>query len=80
MKRKRSRCVAASAINRVYQLYREDGLAVRKASDPSQGRAPILVEAKPNDRWTLGFVHDQITDGRRFRILNILMLPPKSAR
>jgi putative transposase len=23
----------------------------------------------PNDRWSLDFVSDQLTDGRRFRIL-----------
>ena len=34
--------------------------------------APILVEAKPNARWSLDFVHDQLACGRRFRILNIV--------
>lgn len=28
-------------------------------------RAPILVEAKPNARWSLDFVHDQFACGRR---------------
>jgi transposase InsO family protein len=35
-------------------------------------RAPILVEARPNVRWSLDFVHDQFADGRRFRVLNIV--------
>ena len=35
-------------------------------------RAPILVEARPNARWSLDFVHDQFASGRRFRILNIV--------
>ena len=35
-------------------------------------RAPILVEARPNARWSLDFVHDQFANGRRFRILNIV--------
>jgi putative transposase len=35
-------------------------------------RAPILVEAKPNARWSLDFVHDQLACGRRFRVLNIV--------
>jgi len=35
-------------------------------------RAPILVEARPNARWSLDFVHDQFACGRRFRVLNIL--------
>jgi transposase InsO family protein len=35
-------------------------------------RAPILVEPRPNARWSLDFVHDQLGCGRRFRILNIV--------
>ena len=35
-------------------------------------RAPILVEAVANARWSLDFVHDQFASGRRFRILNIV--------
>jgi putative transposase len=35
-------------------------------------RAPILVEAKVNARWSLDFVHDQMAGGRRFRILNVV--------
>src|SRR5690606_22338197 len=33
---------------------------------------PILVEARPNARWSLDFVHDQFACGRRFRILNVV--------
>ena len=33
---------------------------------------PILVEAKPNARWSLDFVYDQFANGRRFRVLNIV--------
>ena len=35
-------------------------------------RAPILVEARPNARWSLDCVHDQFATGRRFRILNVV--------
>ena len=35
-------------------------------------RAPILVAAQPNARWSVDFVHDQLACGRRFRILNIV--------
>jgi transposase InsO family protein len=64
-----------SGINRVYRLYREEGLTVRKrrARRRAAGtRAPILVEARPNARWSLDFVHDQFACGRRFRILNVV--------
>src|SRR5476651_1847682 len=64
-----------SGINRIHRLYREEGLAVRKrrARRKAVGvRVPILLEARPNARWSLDFVHDQFASGRRFRILNIV--------
>jgi transposase InsO family protein len=65
----------SSGINRIHRLYREEGLTVRKrrARRKATGtRAPILVEAKPNARWSLDFVYDQFANGRRFRVLNIV--------
>jgi putative transposase len=62
-------------ISRIYRLYREEGLTVRKRRCRRKAvgsRAPILCEARPNARWSLDFVHDQLENGRRFRILNIL--------
>ena len=64
-----------SGINRIHRLYREEGLSVRKrrARRKAVGtRAPILVEAKRNARWSIDFVHDQFANGRRFRILNVV--------
>ena len=64
-----------SGINRIYRLYREEGLTVRKrrARRKAVGtRTPLLIEAKANARWSLDFVHDQFALGRRFRILNIV--------
>ena len=64
-----------SGINRVYRLYREEGLTVRKRKARRKAigtRAPLLVEARPNARWSLDFVHDQFDCGRRFRVLNIV--------
>jgi putative transposase len=64
-----------SSRNRVYRLYRAEGLSVkkRKARRRATGtRAPILVVARANARWSLDFVHDQMATGRRFRVLNIV--------
>ncbi len=64
-----------SGVNRIHRLYREEGLSVRKrrARRKAVGtRAPSLVEAKANARWSLDFLHDQFANGRRFRILNIV--------
>ena len=65
----------ASGINRIYRLYSEEGLTVRKRKARRKAigtRAPILVEARANARWSLDFVHDQFACGRRFRILNVV--------
>ena len=64
-----------SGINRIHRLYREEGLSVRRRRARRKAigtRAPILVEAKANARWSLDFVHDQFANGRRFRILNVV--------
>ena len=64
-----------SGKNRIYRLYREEGLTVRKRRGRRRAvgtRAPILIEPRPNARWSLDFVHDQFACGRRFRILNIV--------
>jgi len=65
------------ALNRkkTQRLYREEGLTVRKRKGRKRAtgsRAPILVEARPNARWSVDFVHDQFSNGRRFRILNVI--------
>ncbi len=47
-----------SGISRIYRLYREEGLTVRKRKARRRAvgtRAPILVEARPNARWSLDF-------------------------
>ncbi|GGW45512.1 hypothetical protein GCM10011452_37050 [Gemmobacter lanyuensis] len=65
----------ASGINRIYRLYREEGLTVRKRKARRKAigtRAPILIEARANARWSLDFVHDQFACGRRFRVLNVV--------
>lgn len=55
--------------------YREEGLSVRRRRGRKRvmgARAPILVEAKANARWSIDFVHDQLSSGRRFRVLNVI--------
>ena len=65
----------AASRNRVYRLYRAEGLAVRQRKGRRRAvgvRAPLVVAAVPNARWSLDFVHDQLACGRRFRILNVV--------
>lgn len=60
---------------RFRRLYREEGLAVRKRGGRKRAlgmRAPIDLPSRPNERWSLDFVSDCLTSGRRFRILAIV--------
>ena len=60
---------------RLYRLYREERLAVRKRGGRKRAigtRAPLVVPLGPNERWSLDFVSDQLASGRRFRILTVV--------
>jgi putative transposase len=57
------------------RLYREEGLAVRRRKSRRRiavARTPIPRPEGPNSRWSLDFVHDQLSWGRRFRVLTII--------
>ena len=65
------------AVNRkrVQRLYREEKLTVRRRGGRKRAmgtRRPIEVPLQANERWSLDFVSDQMTDGRRFRILTVV--------
>ncbi|MBQ0711321.1 MULTISPECIES: IS3 family transposase [unclassified Ochrobactrum] len=60
---------------RLFRLYREEKLTVRKRGGRKRAigtRAPMLIPLAANDRWSLDFVSDQLTDGRRFRVLTVV--------
>jgi putative transposase len=59
----------------LFRLYREEKLAVRRRGSRKRAigtRAPMMTPLAPNERWGLDVVSDQLTDGRRFRILAIV--------
>ena len=65
------------AVNRkgVQRLYREEKLTVRRRGGRKRAmgtRRPIEVPLQADRRWSLDFVSDQMTDGRRFRILTVV--------
>jgi putative transposase len=65
------------AVNRkrVQRLYREEKLTVRRRGGRKRAmgtRRPIEVPLAANQRWSLDFLSDQLTDGRRFRILAVV--------
>lgn len=60
---------------RTYRLYRQEGLQVRtrkRRKLPRRDRVPPQVPDRPMRRWSLDFIHDQLSDYRRFRVLNIV--------
>jgi len=60
---------------RLFRLYRQEKLSVRKRGGRKRAigtRSPMLVPIRPNERWSLDFVSDQLTDGRRFRVLTVV--------
>lgn len=60
---------------RLFRLYCEERLKVRRRGSRKRAigtRAPMLIPLRPNERWSLDFVSDQFTDGRRFRILTVV--------
>ena len=67
----------AFAVNhkRVYRLYREEGLAVRRRKRLrrcGRGRVARPVPVEANQRWSMDFVSDSLADGRRVRILTMV--------
>jgi putative transposase len=54
------------------RLYAEERLQVRRRGGRKRAlgtRAPMTLPQGPNQRWSLDFASDTLTDGRRFRIL-----------
>lgn len=57
-----------------YRLYTEEGLQVRtkQRKKLSRPRQPMEIPSRPNQRWSMDFVSDQLSSGRRFRVLNVV--------
>ncbi len=57
------------------RLYALERLQVRRRGGRKRAvgtRAPMTLPQGPNQRWSLDFVSDTLTDGRRFRILAVV--------
>ena len=60
---------------KLYRLYREERLMVRKRGGRKRAlgtRAPMAIPQSANQRWSLDFVSDALTSSRKFRILAIV--------
>ena len=57
------------------RLYREEKLQVRKRGGRKRAlgtRRPMVLPSRINERWSLDFVSDAFTVGRRFRVLAVI--------
>jgi len=63
-------------VKRVCRLYREQGLQLRNKSPKRRVKAKLrdgrLPATEPNQVWAMDFVHDQLFDGRKIRVLTIV--------
>jgi putative transposase len=65
------------AVNRkrVYRLYREEGLRLRRRRRKHVAAAPrekLPPATRPNERWSMDFMSDEFEDGRPLRLLNVV--------
>lgn len=60
---------------RVYRLYREEGLAMRRKKRKrfrAEARVPLALPTRVNEVWTMDYTQDELASGRKFRILNLM--------
>ena len=59
---------------RTYRLYTDMGLQVRtrRRKKLIWPRVPLALPDRFGERWSIDFVYDQLSCGRRFRVLNVV--------
>ena len=63
---------------RIYKLYKELGLQLRNKTPKRKVKAKLREDrqaaTRANDIWAMDFLHDQLFDGRKIRILAVIDL------
>ena len=60
---------------RVHRIYRELGLSLRLKNRKKRAlhvRGVLNPATKPNERWSIDFMHDSLFNGRHIRIFNVV--------
>jgi putative transposase len=60
---------------RIYRIYREEKLSVKKKTRkklPSHLRVVSALPSQPNERWSMDFVSDRLSNGRRIKVLTVV--------
>lgn len=59
----------------IYRIYSEEGLTVKRRRGRKRAtgsRTPMVLPEAANQRWSLDFMSDALSDGRRFRTLCVV--------
>jgi putative transposase len=59
----------------VYRIYHEENVQVRTKTRKKQVSRPRTVRpeaSRPDQHWSMDFVHNQLADGRQFRCLTLV--------
>ncbi len=64
-------------LKRIYRLYGEEALALRRRRRPRRHRSavprgPRLLPTRANEVWAMDFMHDTLFDGRRLWVLTLI--------
>jgi len=62
-------------LKKIYRIYREEGLMVKRRKGRKRAIGTRLPLPKPdclNQVWSLDFLSDQLSDGRRFRVFGVM--------
>jgi putative transposase len=60
---------------RVYRLYRDEGLRLRRRRRKQVAAAPrekLAAPTRPNERWSMDFMSDELESGSALRLLNLV--------
>ena len=60
---------------KTHRIYVEEGLQVRKRKKRRRSaicRQPLILPSRPGQRWSMDFMSDQLSMGRRFRLFNVM--------
>lgn len=60
---------------KTHRLYVEEGLQVRKRKKRRRSaiaRRPMVLPSRPGQRWSMDFMSDQLSSGRRIRLFNVI--------
>lgn len=60
---------------RIYRVYTDMNLNIRRRAKkriPERVKQALALATAPNQTWSIDFMSDQLVDGRRFRLLNII--------